>query len=100
MRSLRSSRRPISRRRDTNRRNFLQVECLENRMVLTGIAPIAANDLYDAVMDEPLEITMPGVLANDTSATSASLFSGTAHGAIDLQADGSFTYTPEAGFTG
>ena len=54
MRTKLKSRNPKSRRRDTNRRNFLKVECLEHRMVLTGIAPIAANDLYDAVMDEPL----------------------------------------------
>lgn len=103
MRSL-FSRTKKSRRRDTNRRNFLKVESLENRMVLTGIAPLAANDLYDAVMDEPLAITMPGVLANDVDtdgdALSASLFSGPAHGTIDLAADGSFVYTPETGYTG
>src|SRR6187551_1716043 len=100
MRTKLTSRSPKSRRRDTNRRNFLKVECLEHRMVLTGIAPIAANDLYDAVMDEPLAITMPGILSNDTGATSASLFSGPAHGSLDLAPDGSFLYTPEDGFTG
>ena len=101
MRSNRLSRKSKTRRRDTSRRNFLKVECLEHRMVLTGIAPIAANDLYDAVMDEPLAIAAPtGILANDTGATNASLWSGPAHGTIDLAADGSFTYTPEAGYLG
>ena len=104
MRTKLKSRNPKSRRRDTNRRNFLKVECLEHRMVLTGIAPIAANDLYDAVMDEPLAITMPGILSNVTDADggslTANLFSGPANGSLDLAADGSFLYTPAAGFTG
>src|SRR5262245_22933315 len=104
MRSNRLSRKTKTRRRDTSRRNFLKVECLEHRMVLTGVAPFAANDLYDAVMDEPLAITSPGILANDVDtdgdALSANLFSGPANGTIDLAGDGSFTYTPNSGFTG
>jgi VCBS repeat-containing protein len=104
MRSNRLTRKSKTRRRDTSRRNFLKVECLEHRMVLTGMAPIAVNDLYDAVMDEPLSITSPGILANDTDtdldALTASLWSGPANGTIDLAGDGSFTYTPNSGFTG
>ena len=68
MRFSRLSKSHKSRRRDTNRRNFLKVEQLEHRMVLTGVAPIAINDLYDAVMDEPLEVASPGILANDSGA--------------------------------
>ncbi|MFO1158061.1 MAG: DUF4214 domain-containing protein [Reyranellaceae bacterium] len=47
-----------------------------------------------------------GVLANDHApggggaATTAALVAGTAHGSIDLAADGGFAYTPDPGFTG
>ncbi len=94
-----------TRRRNYERRSFLRMERLEDRMVLSGASPIAVNDLYQAIIDEPLSISpTAGVLANDTDAEgdtlSALLFSGPNHGTIDLQADGSFLYTPEAGFTG
>jgi hypothetical protein len=46
----------------------------------------------------------PGVLANDTDAdadsTAASLVAGPFHGTLDFNPDGSFTYTPDANFTG
>src|SRR5688500_1856002 len=89
-----------TRRKDTSRRNFLRVEHLEDRMVLSGVSPMAVNDLYDAIMDEPLEIGSPGILANDTNAVSASLFTGPEHGSVTLAEDGSFVYTPEAGYLG
>ena len=104
MRTNRFSRKSKTRRRDTSRRNFLKVEQLEHRMVLTGAAPFAFNDVFDAVIDEPLTVAMPGILANDTDAEgdalSANLFSGPANGSVDLEADGSFVYTPNAGFLG
>jgi VCBS repeat-containing protein len=104
MRTNRFSRKSKTRRRDTSRRNFLKVEQLEHRMVLTGAAPIAFNDVFEAVIDEPLTVGMPGILANDTDAEgdalSASLFSGPANGSVDMEADGSFVYTPTAGFMG
>ena len=46
----------------------------------------------------------PGVLANDTDADgdllTAALVTGPAHGAVTLNANGSFIYTPAAGFVG
>ncbi|MCE9525421.1 MAG: tandem-95 repeat protein [Planctomycetales bacterium] len=91
-------------RRNTSRRNFLRIERLEDRMVLTGAAPIAANDSYDVIQDQPLEIATPGILANDTDAEgdvlSAALFAGPSHGSLALNPAGSFQYTPDAGFTG
>lgn len=104
MRTSHLSRNLKSRRRDTNRRNFLRVERLEDRMVLSGASPLAVNDLYDAVVDQPLTIEMPGILVNDSDpegdALSASLFSGPAHGEVEMAEGGSFVYTPAAGYLG
>src|SRR5207247_1784016 len=67
-------------------------------------APVAAGDSYSATEDTPLTIAAPGVLANDTdvenSALTAALVSGPAHGALVLNANGSFTYTPTANYSG
>ena len=81
-----------------------RLDSLEPRIVLSGAPPIAANDMFAVQQDTPLAITAPGLLANDTDAEgdalSTSLFGGPAHGTLALQADGSFSYTPDAGFTG
>jgi large repetitive protein len=49
-------------------------------------------------------VAAPGVLANDHDPSGASLVAilsvTTAHGTLALAADGSLTYTPDAGFTG
>ncbi len=93
------------RRRQYQRRSFLRLERLEDRCVLSGASPVAVNDLFHAIVDQPLDVSAPaGVLANDTDAEgdtlSASLFSGPANGTLELNGDGSFLYTPNAGFTG
>lgn len=91
-------------RKNTSRRNFLRIERLEDRMVLTGAAPIAVNDTYQLLPDQTLDISAPGILANDTDAEgdslTAALFSGPAHGTLTLDPAGSFEYIPEAGFAG
>jgi len=70
-------------------------------------APVAVNDSYTINSTATLNVgSAAGVLANDTdidtalSALTASLVSTVTHGTLALNADGSFTYTPNTGFTG
>ena len=68
-------------------------------------APVAGNDAYNANRDIPLTIPpAAGVLANDADADgdvlTAVKVSDPAHGTLALSADGSFTYTPNAGHVG
>jgi VCBS repeat-containing protein len=90
-------------RRSTNRRSFLRLESLEARLAL-ATAPVAVNDFYDTLADQPLVVEGPGILANDTAdagaTLAAGLFNGPANGTLELNEDGSFEYTPNAGFNG
>ncbi|GAA1713300.1 hypothetical protein GCM10009809_06800 [Isoptericola hypogeus] len=67
-------------------------------------APVAGHDAYSAVGGEPLTLPAPGVLANDTDADdnvlTATGVTRPANGEVTLEADGSFTYTADAGFSG
>ena len=67
-------------------------------------APTTADDSYSTLENQPLSIPTAGVLANDQDpdgdALTAALTTGPANGAVDLAADGSFEYTPNAGFSG
>src|SRR5262249_23032067 len=64
-------------------------------------APVANNHNYTMAEDQLL---VSGALANDTDADgtplSAILVSGTAHGALTLNANGLFTYAPAANYNG
>src|SRR5439155_1468774 len=65
---------------------------------------VAAADSYTVTQATALTIGAPGVLANDTDvengALTAVLVSGPTHGALTLNANGSFTYTPTANYNG
>ena len=69
-------------------------------------APVALDDAYTTDEGVALTIAAPGVLTNDTDVDTATLTAELipetepANGALVLNADGSFTYTPNAGFTG
>ena len=67
-------------------------------------APVANDDSYSTSQDTALTITAPGVLDNDTDADgdplTATQLSSAGNGLAALNADGSFSYTPNAGFTG
>jgi VCBS repeat-containing protein len=70
-------------------------------------APVAGNDSYSTPAATVLNVPANGVLANDsdpdgTTPTAVAIAAGptTAGGTVTLNADGSFTYTPPAGFVG
>src|SRR5690349_21136088 len=69
------------------------------------VSPLAYADTFSAAQNTPLSVGAPGVLANDTgipSPTAVAIAGGaTAQGGtVTLNTDGSFLYTPAAGFTG
>ncbi|MFO0911534.1 MAG: Ig-like domain-containing protein [Pirellulales bacterium] len=67
-------------------------------------APVARNDQYEVQYNTPLKISSGGVLANDSDVDvdnlTAQLVQGPAHGTLQLQSNGQFTYTPVAGYSG
>jgi hypothetical protein len=66
--------------------------------------PIAGVDSYTVQGGTTLSTTAPGVLGNDTDIDStglaASVVTGPSNGILALAANGSFTYTPTAGYSG
>jgi VCBS repeat-containing protein len=70
----------------------------------TNVAPVANDDTYTTNANKPLTMAAPGVLSNDEDdnddALTAALVAGPVNGTLTLNSDGSFTYTPNANFTG
>ena len=71
----------------------------------TNAAPVAVNDSYQAEHDSLFTVSAAtGLLANDTDADgdplTAALVTGAAHGRVTVNPDGSFSYTPAAGYVG
>jgi len=67
-------------------------------------APVAADESYSVLQGSALSVAAPGVLANDTDVDSSSLtaviVTPPSSGALTLNSNGSFTYTPNPGFRG
>jgi uncharacterized repeat protein (TIGR01451 family) len=67
-------------------------------------APVATNDSYSTDEDTPLTVAASGVLANDSDldgdTLTATLLSGPSNGSLTLNANGSFSYTPNADYYG
>jgi len=66
--------------------------------------PVATGESYNMNQDTTLNVAAPGVLANDSDIDGDTLHTvlvtDVAHGTLTLNADGSFSYTPAAHFTG
>jgi RHS repeat-associated protein len=81
---------------------YITVEITQQ--VVNG-APNAFDDAYSSDEDGTLNVpSTSGVLANDTDPDSdpltAVLVTGTSNGALNLNTDGSFTYSPNSDFNG
>lgn len=67
-------------------------------------APVVANNTYAGTEDTMLTVAAPGVLGNDSdpegSAITAAVVTNPTKGTLALNADGSFTYTPNANTNG
>jgi hypothetical protein len=63
---------------------------------------VAADDSYSLAEDSVLSVPAAGVLGNDTGdgALAASLSAAPSHGTLELNADGSFVYTPTLNYSG
>ena len=74
-----------------------------NRAPVSQI-PIARNDNFTLNIDTQLIISAPGLLVNDSNPSkqplSAIKLTDPSHGALLLNRDGSFTYTPGLNYSG
>ena len=73
--------------------------------ITVSSVPVAANDSYSVQSGSTLTVNaVNGVLANDSNADgnplSAALVTGVSNGTLTLNADGSFSYTSNAGYAG
>jgi hypothetical protein len=73
-------------------------------VTVTNEAPVANDNVYFTDQDVALNVPAPGVLGNDTDADGDSLQAlldtDVSNGALTLNPDGSFGYTPNGGFIG
>ena len=64
-------------------------------------APIARPDSGTTPVNTPLIVVAPGALSNDNGSTiSVTGHTSPSHGVVVVQASGSYTYTPAAGYSG
>ena len=82
-----------------------EVVCDTTTAAGPNAAPVADDDAYATPFDTPLTVVAAqGVLVGDTDVDGGPLTAGSASnppkGSVTLNADGSFTYTPDAGATG
>lgn len=69
--------------------------------VTITVTPTAADDVYSATAGQTLNVPTTGVLGNDAgSGLAVMAHTDTTYGSLSLNTDGSFDYTPDAGFSG
>ena len=73
-------------------------------IAIANSAPASVDDSDTVIHDRTLTVPAPGVLGNDTDANGDALtavtVTGPSFGSLTLDADGGYTYTPNAAFTG
>ncbi|MFC9710876.1 tail fiber protein, partial [Paenibacillus sp. NPDC056933] len=65
-----------------------------------GQLPEAIEDTYTTNQNSTLAESAPGVLSNDSDGSTAILKSGPMNGTLVMNANGAFTYTPNANYVG
>jgi hypothetical protein len=81
---------------------------LNTTLVPALAMPVVVGDTYAGTAGNTLNVPAPGVLGNDkdmnpnnpASGLTATKVTGPSHGTLQLNADGSFQYVPQAGFHG
>jgi VCBS repeat-containing protein len=72
--------------------------------VITNSPPLTVVDAFEVDEDHLLQVTVPGLLSNDTDPDAdpltVHLSTAVNHGALTLNLDGSFTYTPNENWHG
>jgi bacillopeptidase F len=90
--------------RAANARGLGATQAFDVMVTRNNLPPVAADDSYEVVKGSTLAVPQAGVLRNDTDPNrdplSALLVLGPVNGKLTLNADGSFSYTPNAGFLG
>jgi VCBS repeat-containing protein len=73
-------------------------------ITVTNATPVAHDDAYTATTGVTLAVPAPGLLANDTDgdgdALTVQLVDGSGNGSLDVNADGSFSFTSGGSFSG
>ncbi len=88
------------------RNGFINSDAVTVSLVVTEVIPppIAVADSYVTNENSPLVVPSNGVLSNDTDPRArpltALIETSPSHGTVTLNLDGSFTYTPLAGYFG
>ena len=75
-----------------------------SQLFSNAVPPVSIADNYTAPANVAMDVPAPGVLANDGDPNgyplTAVLRRRASHGSVTLRTDGSFTYTPTAGYQG
>jgi VCBS repeat-containing protein len=86
--------------RTIRRNSNSQIEHLEERALLTNMAPVATPAIVTTLEDKPLTGQLAGTDAESDPLTFAAGALVPAHGKVVINADGTYTYTPAINYHG